>query len=371
MTSPVRSKSKASPSKASSAVAEKIACKLKRGAPISLPTIPRKEVEDRTKAVQAAASVSGPSLSDLDSDSDELYLPAVSEAIRMLDLDSQGPIQPAPSAFHQPQTNSRGNSAPNGIGHLRLLPHLGGPSGASGGQNLTWPSVGYCSSLLQQFVAKSQSGEPPPPPPALMLPTKGARKCYSTNEEPQPVMPIGCKRTVDPMVRPSFVPAVSNVHEQELEMVVPMRGLDCHSSHVSPDSGIQSVSGSPFSVHSSPVHPSTTQQQGTGNQQQQQQGLLLSSPCPPTVTPSPPPTKKPPKKSGASGSSKKSSTAASSKSQPQQAPIAAGPPVRRNSNSNRRPRSCRDTASALSSGMNKDNSIVQVTSSHKHSDYTL
>lgn len=333
---------------------------------------------------------SGPSMSDLDSDSDELSLPAVNEAIRMLDLDSQGHVDSrsssvtTPSAFHQPLKSA---VITGSTGLLRMLPSLNNSLSSMQHQQHAWPSVGYCSSLLQQFVAKSQSGEPPPPPPAtntLMLPTKGARKCFSMNDmENQPIA-TSSKRTNDSVVRPSFVPAIpavalasshghSSAHEQELEMLVPMRGLDCHSSHVSPDSGIQSVSGSPFSVHSSPVHPSgassgsfssSTQQLqgGSGAQQQQTMHHTAStfSPCPPAPSPSPPlPSKKQSKKSGSKSSRKGAVSIEKSNIRPDPEPVITVPSNSRR-NPNRRPRSCRDTASALSSGMNKDNSIVQV-----------
>ena len=275
----------------------------------------------------------------------------------MLDLDSQGSA--STSAFRPPQSSSS-RTPSTGLS-------LQNVSGPSVGQH-AWPSAGYCSSLLQQFVAKSQSGEPPPPaPPALLLPTKGARKCFPINDDP---VPVACaKRLADP-IRPSFATAASSAssgalggHDNELEMLVPMRGLDCHQSHVSPDSGIQSVSGSPFSVHSSPVHPSGTSSSSTHNGLPgQSQSLIMSSPCPPVPTPSPPPRKSKNSRSKSSssgrGGKKKNVSEAASKIQPA-APVVVTA-SRRNSNTNRRPRSCRDTVSALSSGMNQDNSIVQV-----------
>lgn len=342
----------------------------------------------RPLTTPSAISASGPSMSDLDSDSDELSLPAVNEAIRMLDLDSQGHVDSrsssvtTPSAFHQPLKSA---AITGSTGLLRMLPSLNNSLPGVQHQQHTWPSVGYCSSLLQQFVAKSQSGEPPPPPPAtntLMLPTKGARKCFSMNEMENQSSAASSKRANDSVVRPSFVPAIpavalasshghSSAHEQELEMLVPMRGLDCHSSHVSPDSGIQSVSGSPFSVHSSPVHPSGASsggfssgqqlQGGSGTQQQQTMHHTTTtySPCPPAPSPSPPlPSKKQSKKTG-SKSSRKGGNSEKSNIRPDPEPVITVPSNSRR-NPNRRPRSCRDTASALSSGMNKDNSIVQV-----------
>lgn len=300
----------------------------------------------------------GPSLSDLDTNSNESNLPDVSEAIRLLDLDSQGPDHSetsAPmSAFHQP------GGAPSVAG-LRLV-GLGGSSGI----HHTWPSVGYCSSLLQKFVAKSQSGEPPPPAPpisaVLQLPTKGARKCFPVNDDLPPV-PVekSLKRSGGDAVRSAFLVAGGGGHaDHELDMMVPLRGLDIHPSHVSPDSGIQSVSGSPFSVHSSPVHPSGGG--GTTCSSSQQQPINSSSPCPLVApTPSPPPKFK--KASRKSGSGRKSTapTSISHKSPPPPvvATVALKSSGRRNSNGTRRPRLCRDTASALSSGLNKDSSICQ------------
>ena len=245
----------------------------------------------------------GTHLSDLDCDSDsdsELYLPAVNEAIRMLDLDSQATREARPVAPSSTTRSSSRNSVP-----LLSLCH----------SSSTWPSVGYCSSLLQQFVAKSQSGEPPPPPPQLpptLQLTKAARKSFAAIEKA-------------PAPPPAQAPA-----EHELDVLVPMRGLDCHPSHVSPDSGIQSVAGSPFSLNSSPVHP------GHINSQQP-----VISPCPP---PSPPPPPVPPAPAAPAAPAalrgKKAARAT--------APVAA-----------RRRRSCRDTASALSSGLQKDSSFVQ------------
>lgn len=305
-------------------------------------------------------SAIGPSMSDLDSDSDELYLPAVSEAIRMLDLDSQA------SPNNENSSGPSQNTLPT-PGPLRLPISLLSANNVSGS---SWPSVGYCSSLLQQFVAKSQSGEPPPPPPTLMLPTKGARKCFPPNDEPLPSIIAtssdsrSVKRAIDATRSSSFATlnnasisaSVGGGHaDQELDMMVPMRGLDCHQSHVSPDSGIQSVSGSPFSVHSSPVHPS-----GAGcnnNQTDVQPQPLVVSPCPPIPSPSPPLRQK--KTNRKSGSNKKNST---TKNQDVSFPTATkvkSSGSRQNGSRSRRPRSCRDTASALSSGLGKDSSIVQ------------
>ncbi|KAI9555346.1 hypothetical protein GHT06_017861 [Daphnia sinensis] len=297
----------------------------------------------------------GPSMSDLDSDSDELYLPAVSEAIRMLDLDSQG----------SPANNTAiglSNSA------LRISSHPPLPINTSSASNVSaWPSVGYCSSLLQQFVAKSQSGEPPPPPPTLMLPTKGARKCFPPNDEPLPssFMTTADSKSIKRATEATKPPCFSAIHnatllapvsvnhmDQDLDMMVPMRGLDCHQSHVSPDSGIQSVSGSPFSVHSSPVHPSGI---GNNNQIGGQLQSLVVSPCPPITSPSPPLHQK-------QTSRKSSSNQRNSITKYQDVPLQVTnvkKSDRQSESRSRRPRSCRDTASALSSGLGKDSSIVQ------------
>ena len=305
---------------------------------------------------QLTAVNSGPSMSDLDSDSDELYLPAVSEAIRMLDLDSQR------SPATQNTTGPSNSASTSGNPSLPINLLLASSSNIS---SSAWPSVGYCSSLLQQFVAKSQSGEPPPPPPTLMLPTKGARKCFPPNDEPLPsftntVDPKSVKRMTDTSKSSCFTAINSTtLHssvnvghaDQELEMMVPMRGLDCHSSHVSPDSGIQSVSGSPFSVHSSPVHPSGA---GNNNQTNGQSQPLVASPCPQITSPSPPLRQK--------QTSKKSSGNQNSAAKCKNVSLQATTKVnssRQSSNKGRRPRSCRDTASALSSGLGKDSSIVQ------------
>ena len=316
---------------------------------------------------------SGPSLSDLDTNSSESNLPDVSEAIRLLDLDSQGP---APSdtctpmsAFHQP------GGAPSVAG-LRL------GFGGSSGVHHAWPSVGYCSSLLQQFVAKSQSGEPPPPPPptsaVLQLPTKGARKCFPVNDDLLPSVPVdkSFKRSGGDSLRSTFSAAGGSGHvDHDLDTMIPMRGLDIHPSHVSPDSGIQSVSGSPFSVHSSPNHPSgggstTCNGHSSQHSNNQQQTASLSSPCPP-VSPSPPPQLK--KAGKKSGSGRKGAVAAAANTVANDAKVTSShknqppPPAagavkcseRRNSSGSRRPRSCRDTASALSSGLGKDSITFQ------------
>ena len=303
----------------------------------------------------------GPSMSDLDSDSDELCLPSVSEAIRMLDLDSQTP--PTNEKDAAPSQNTLPTLGPLRLPNSLLI----STNNVSGN---SWPSVGYCSSLLQQFVAKSQSGEPPPPPPTLMLPTKGARKCFPPNEEPLSSTntsdPGSLKRTcagsVD-VTRSSSFGAITNASvstsvtgshaDQELDMMVPLRGLDCHQSHVSPDSGIQSVSGSPFSVHSSPVHPSG----GAGsnhNQTGSQPQPLVVSPCPPISSPSPSYRQKQTNKKSASNKN------LAPKNQGISFPTKVkSNGSRQNGSRNRRPRSCRDTASALSSGLGKDSSIVQ------------
>ncbi|XP_057381626.1 histone-lysine N-methyltransferase ash1-like [Daphnia carinata] len=297
----------------------------------------------------------GPSMSDLDSDSDELYLPAVSEAIRMLDLDSQG---------------SPANNIATGLSNsaLRISSHPPLPSNTSSASSVSaWPSVGYCSSLLQQFVAKSQSGEPPPPPPTLMLPTKGARKCFPPNDEPLPSSFMttadskSIKRTIE-VSKPSSFSAIHNATllapvtvshmDQDLDVMVPMRGLDCHQSHVSPDSGIQSVSGSPFSVHSSPVHPSGI---GNNNQTGGQLQSLVVSPCPPITSPSPPLHQKPTNRK--SSSNQKNSTTKYQDVPLQMTNVRSSD--RQSESRSRRPRSCRDTASALSSGLGKDSSIAQ------------
>lgn len=305
---------------------------------------------------QPTAVSIGPSMSDLDSDSDELYLPAVSEAIRMLDLDSQR----SPAS----QNTTGPSHSASTSGHPSLPINL-----ASNVSGSAWPSVGYCSSLLQQFVAKSQSGEPPPPPPTLMLPTKGARKCFPPNDDPLPLPtftsaldPKSIKRATD-TTKPSCFTAITSatLHssvsvghaDQELDMMVPMRGLDCHPSHVSPDSGIQSVSGSPFSVHSSPVHPS-----GAGNNQTNGQSQpLVASPCPQITSPSPPLRQK--QTSKKSNGNQKNSAARSKDVSPQATTKVKNSSSRQNGSRGRRPRSCRDTASALSSGLGKDSSIVQ------------
>ena len=326
---------------------------------IDPPTTPAKKDENRSvvshlrptlHSSQAAAPAIGPSLSDLDSDSDEHSVPDVSEAIRLLDLDSQGsPTNEHPTA---PPHNSLLTS-----GLLRLPVNFTSPTNLNGN---TWPSVGYCSSLLQQFVAKSQSGEPPPPPPTLMLPTKGARKCFAPADEPLHSNTSelkNCRRANETTRSSSFAtsnltaPSGSHV-EQDLDVMVPMRGLDCHSSHVSPDSGIQSVSGSPFSVHSSPVHPS-----GTGcnsNQIINQQQTVSVSPCPPVLSPSPPLCHK---------ETKSSSNKRKSNKNKQETLVVQHQPKVKNSRQNhsrsRRPRSCRDSVSALQSGLQKDSSFAQ------------
>ena len=250
--------------------------------------------DSRNNSLLSRASSTGTHLSD--SDSDELYLPAVNEAIRMLDLDSQA-------------TQTASNSVS------------------------TWSSsIGYCSSLLQQFVAKSQSGEPPPPPPQLppiLQLTKGARKCFPvTVEEPAAA---SCTTGTNESSRkaPTAEASRSNM-DHEL-------GLDCHPSHVSPDSGIQSVAGSPFSVNSSPVHPGSL---SGGSQHIPHQPVMLS-PCPPVPTPSPPPP--PPTTKNGKKDRADSVKVTTAPSHP------AG----------RRRRSCRDSASSLSSGLQKDSSFVQ------------
>jgi len=249
--------------------------------------------QDLRNPLLSRANSTGTRLSD--SDSDELYLPAVNEAIRMLDLDSQAT-----------QTASISVS--------------------------TWSSsIGYCSSLLQQFVAKSQSGEPPPPPPQLppiLQLTKGARKCFPTLVE-EPTTSASSTTTNESSRKALPTEASRSNMDHEL-------GLDCHPSHVSPDSGIQSVAGSPFSVNSSPVHPGS---HSGGSQHIPHQPVILS-PCPPVPTPSPPP---PP----ASKTSKKNRN--DSMKVTTALPNSAA----------RRRRSCRDTASALSSGLQKDSSFVQ------------
>lgn len=320
------------------------------------PAIRATSTSSSTQLTAVTTSI-GPSLSDLDSDSDELYLPAVSEAIRMLDLDSQG--SPMSENLAGPSHSVLPSS-----GHLRLPINLV-PMGS------TWPTIGCCSSLLQQFVAKSQSGEPPPPP-TVMLPTKGARKCFPPNDEPissavsSTVDPKSVKRGNDAARQSSFH-AVSNATmsttasggqaDQELDMMVPMRGLDCHPSHVSPDSGIQSVSGSPFSVHSSPVHPSgagcTNHQPGSQTQN------LVVSPCPPISSPSPPLRQKQTKLTSKLGNSKNNSRTKSQSGSLSTEKQVKNSTNRQNGGRGRRPRSCRDTASALSSGLGKDSSIIQ------------
>lgn len=297
----------------------------------------------------------GPSMSDLDSDSDELYLPAVSEAIRMLDLDSQG--SPASNT-----TTGLSNSALRTSGHPPLPINTSSASSVS-----VLPSVGYCSSLLQQFVAKSQSGEPPPPLPTLMLPTKGARKCFPPNDEPLPssFMTTADSKSIKRVIEAAKPSSFSSIHnttllapvsvshmDQDLDMMVPMRGLDCHQSHVSPDSGIQSVSGSPFSVHSSPVHSSGI---GNNNQTSGQLQSLVVSPCPPITSPSPPLHQK-------QTSKKSSSNQKNSTTKYQDVPLQVTnvkSSDRQSGSRSRRPRSCRDTASTLSSGLGKDSCIVQ------------
>ena len=346
----------------------------------------------RTTTAVASSSM----LSDLDSDSDESYLPAVSEAIRMLDLDSQVSLnspeasatQATASSLKSGGSSSQTNSSSTGTG--RLLNLCPGSSSSIMGSN--WQGVGYCSSLLQQFVAKSQSGEPPPPPPVQL--TKGARKCFMD----EPVMAsIGQPGSATGGASATSVVVVGekgkgNSEQDNLcDVLVPMRGLDCHSSHVSPDSGIQSVSGSPFSVHSSPVHPSA-QSNGSGQslaQAAQQQHTLMISPCPPAATPSPPPSKAKRSRAGKRTYSlpavSKSTPAAASASS---APVKSSRSSSRNSHRSksqskskgkvkskskskgskrsstsrstaRRPRSCRDTALTLSSGLGADSSFVQ------------
>lgn len=247
----------------------------------------------RNNPLISRANSTGTRLSD--SDSDELYLPAVNEAIRMLDLDSQAT-----------QTASFSVS--------------------------TWSSsIGYCSSLLQQFVAKSQSGEPPPPPPQLppiLQLTKGARKCFSTLAE-EPAVASSSNGTNE--LSRKALPTEASRGNMDHEL-----GLDCHPSHVSPDSGIQSVAGSPFSVNSSPVHPGSH----NGGSQHIPHQPVISSPCPPVPTPSPPPP--PTSKIG-------------KKDRTDSVKVTTAP----TNAAARRRRSCRDTASTLSSGLQKDSSFVQ------------
>lgn len=303
-------------------------------------------VSERGERPISGSSAVESCLGDLDSDSDELILPAVSEAIRMLDLDSQG------SSADQQAINHTGSSATSLFSStLPKLPLVFGSNGFL--TQSTWPAIGYCSSLLQQFVAKSQLGEPPPPPPMPQLPTKGARKCFPPLDEVPPSAASGdsaVKHAIDCSRQQAVVPA--NPADGEIDLVVPMRGLDCHPSHVSPDSGIQSVSGSPFSAHSSPLHPSTVACPGN-------QTSVIVATCPQVRSPSP------------SGSSqKKGRKPGHSKSITDLRASTNGCPDTLFSKevdnakashlkSARRPRSCRDTASALSSGLGKDSSIVQ------------
>lgn len=303
----------------------------------------------------------GPCLSDLDSDSDELYLPAVSEAIRMLDLDSQGSLTNTTTS-----ETSRSNLPQPNLLQLPIGLYSNGLHASS-----SWSTIGYCSSTLQQFAAKSQLGEPPPPPPpTLMLPTKGARKCFPPNDEPlASLVPTvadskSAKRISDltrPQVNHSVIVAPTSggvvVHaDHELEMMVPLRGLDCHPSHVSPDSGIQSVSGSPFSVHSSPVHSSGTS--CTMNPSGGQTSSLVVSPCPPISSPTPPIRPKSTSRKP-TGNNRNNSDTTKSKAEKKCKATASRQQNGSSRNRNRRPRSCRDTVSALSSGLGKDSSIVQ------------